>query len=80
MTRAESPKGTEQSWFRHLIGILPGQKLTRAQTANIIMEAICAVILVPLAFKLTATCTFIAFVTLIGFAFWCHGVSKPGGR
>ena len=82
MRRRRENEPTEHvEWFRELMGILPGYKLTRAQTANLVAEGVTAVVLIPLAlFKLSAAYVFVSFLAMLAFTVWCLWSTRPARR
>ena len=67
----------DPKWLLELIKRLPLSKLTRSQTVNVLSEAFAVLGLLALSIKLEGWMCLVAFFVIMGFAMWCHSVSRP---
>ena len=77
-TPRKSPSDQSTGWFKHLMEILkePAKNMSGAQVANLISEALCVILLIPITFKLVGWLSLIAFVIFVFYCMWCHSMTK----
>jgi uncharacterized membrane protein len=77
----QTPDRLGSKWFHALMEHLKPSNITKAQKANVVLDAIGGVCFIALVFSDTHDAwKVLSFLGVIGFAIWCHAYSTPRKR